>query len=861
MATNVNKFLAPTLQNPAIKGRGSATFIDNRALTATPTPYIETITPGKNGVQGFIGSTDSKGNIIPEPNAFIYIYINGFLINPPVLNPDGSFNNTKTAIVSDIRGKWTTGNSFFDALPAFQYNQTITFKAKAPLKQVSARSVPYAIGGTPTPIELGIFGDNGILRPPYEGESSLMGRISYWFGNLQPVTSLNSAIPNIAGTAGIPLLNSSNHVYVYIDGTHVGTSGGVLGEVFANEVRGINAPFPVSENLKNYSLSLIVDNSQIDIPLSGIQPIDTSNLVGVQDGTNNTFLFFLPDDNLGIKLFKNGVRLLEKFDYRYIIDGGTKIGTATFLKGTPDPGDKLTVLFQYEAKNYILEELLSGVVDGVNNVFTLGTLPRLTTIEIYENGIHLIQGTDYSVSGQTITFTQIPAVNTLLMADYQPSTSSNQFVNIQIPVPISGDFLFATPNMLGNPHVFVNGLLQQEGLFNDYTIKNGNLIVFTPWAAPVDGDTLLVAFYSTPVLLSLVVNYLNQSQQFKDYSLTASTLSTKPIINYFNVQGLKNGVNTYFARPLTDHPVKLRLFKNGARLKELYQGSGDYFLDYEKSLIVFSVPPSPSDDLVGLLNYIISNFIVGEVPTGAINGTNVTFSLTMLPNPKTVQIFYNGIRLNPLSNHPDYSLFQNVITFNTFVPSTDDIILVDYEVAFGFTTYTSIVVPEGQATGNNPDFTFATPSKGTAINVYKNGLLQQPDVDYVLNRQSIHFYNNMVPQHGDTILLEFNDASLFTNSSSDQLRISSPFTLDIKRYNDPKLPLGYSGKLLFGSDVELYPGKDDDGEFRFWFNSRTGYWKWTQYDPTTGVTTPFTRGQRITARVKNDMPFIYTTKR
>jgi hypothetical protein len=66
---------------------------------------------------------------------------------------------------------------------------------------------------------------------------------------------------------------------------------------------------------------------------------------------------------------------------------------------------------------------------------------------------------------------------------------------------------------------------------------------------------------------------------------------------------------------------------------------------------------------------------------------------------------------------------------------------------------------------------------------------------------------------------------------------------------------------LFGTGVELYPGKDDDGEFRFFFNRRTVYWKWTWYDPNTGVTTPFTKGQRITARAKNDRPFIYKTKR
>src|SRR5271169_616514 len=220
MATNVNKYLSTQLQTPAIRGRGTAAFSDNRIKSAVPVPFIEKITPGKNGVEGFVGN-----GTIPEPNAFIYIYINGFLINPPALNSDGSFSNTKTAVISDSKGNWTTSKFFFDALPAFQYGQTVTFRAKAPSKQISDRSVPYIIGGMTTPIDLGIIGDGGLLRAPYEGESSIIGRVSYWMGNVDPYI-------------GIPIHDCSNHIYIYIDGMHAGTSGGTLGEIFPNEIRG-----------------------------------------------------------------------------------------------------------------------------------------------------------------------------------------------------------------------------------------------------------------------------------------------------------------------------------------------------------------------------------------------------------------------------------------------------------------------------------------------------------------------------------------------------------------------------------------------------------------------------------------------
>ncbi len=862
--TSTNKYLSTQLQSPGVRGRTTAAFSDNRVLTATPFPYIETITPGKNVLSGFVGNIDATGNNIPEPNAYIYIYINGFLINPPDLNPDGTYFNTETAIVSDVTGNWTTTTYFFDALPAFQYGQTITFRAKAPLKQISERSVPYSIGGTSSPIELGVFGDGGVLRAPYAGESSIMGRLAYFIGHVTPYV-------------GLPLYNCANHIYVYLDGMHAGTtSNGILGEVFANEIRGSNAIYPISKNLINQNLSLIVDNSQVDIPLTNLQPIDNTILLGVTDGINGTFTFVQPDANLGIKLYKNGMRLSEGFDYKYTVDSSSLIGTVQFNLNNgpaPVPADKLIVVFQYEAGNVINGEVIAGIVDGTNRIFNLAFQPRTDSIEIYINGLHLIQDINYSVSGTTITFLtgQAPAVNSLIIADYQPSNAPEQFVFSNVPTPpvdgVTTTYYFQIPDILGLPHVFKNGLLQQEGLFYDYTVVNQNGILFNPWALPQVGDNLLVTFYVTPVLLGEIINYLNQTQQFKDNCLTASTLNITPIINYVNLDpnSIVNGANTIFPLPESTLPVNFRLFQNGMRLKEIFSNNnGDYTLDYLNKQIIFSVPPQRGDSLVGLFNYIISDFVVGETPFGTTDGSNISFTMALLPKVGTVQVYYNGLRLNPLGTAPDYTLSRNIITFMTFVPTFGDVILVDYEVAFGFQTYTSTIVPPEQITGTNAQFSYLTPPSGTAINVFKNGLLQRPNADYTLNRTNILFYSANIPQPGDVVLFEFDDASLFTNNPNNQLRISSPYPLDIKRYYDVGGNPAYdTAELALFGDLgpDLYPGRDVDGSFLFFFNSRTGYWKWTNYDPTTGTTTPFTAGQRITARALNDSPFIYTQAR
>ena len=69
---------------------------DTLQKTATPIPYIETILPGRNKIKGWVGIIkDNK--ILPEKSAYIYVYINGFLINPPEILPNGGYKNIKTA--------------------------------------------------------------------------------------------------------------------------------------------------------------------------------------------------------------------------------------------------------------------------------------------------------------------------------------------------------------------------------------------------------------------------------------------------------------------------------------------------------------------------------------------------------------------------------------------------------------------------------------------------------------------------------------------------------------------------------------------------------------------------------------------
>lgn len=69
------------------------------------------------------------------------------------------------------------------------------------------------------------------------------------------------------------------------------------------------------------------------------------------------------------------------------------------------------------------------------------------------------------------------------------------------------------------------------------------------------------------------------------------------------------------------------------------------------------------------------HFIDDETPTGSINGTNTSFTISKAPNPtSSLKVYSGGIRLRVTE---DYTISGRTITFNT-APLTNTIILVDF---------------------------------------------------------------------------------------------------------------------------------------------------------------------------------------
>jgi uncharacterized phage infection (PIP) family protein YhgE len=147
-------------------------------------------------------------------------------------------------------------------------------------------------------------------------------------------------------------------------------------------------------------------------------------------------------------------------------------------------------------------ETPSGTMDGSNGTFTLAAAPGPpTSLQLYRNGLEQANGTDFTISGNTITFLNgnVPRSTDIVQAFYRvPGTGqAATFSDAEIPSgPINGTnatfTLAAAPNPVLSLKLYKNGmLLQQNG---DYTLSSARITFTSAQVTPQTGDSI-TAFY------------------------------------------------------------------------------------------------------------------------------------------------------------------------------------------------------------------------------------------------------------------------------------------------------------------------------------------------------------------------------
>jgi hypothetical protein len=145
-----------------------------------------------------------------------------------------------------------------------------------------------------------------------------------------------------------------------------------------------------------------------------------------------------------------------------------------------------------------------------------------------------------------------------------------------------------------------------------------------------------------------------------------------------------------------------------------------------------------------------SVWVDAEIPSGLINGSNVTYTLGSTPSPSTsLRLYANGVRLRPTT---DYSLATATITMVAPL-QTGDWFYADYRT----TTVGNNVdaeIPSGAINGSNTAFTLANAAvPSTTLHVYLNGVRLRPTSDYTISGTSLTMV--MVPQTGDWLYADY----------------------------------------------------------------------------------------------------------
>jgi uncharacterized protein YoxC len=147
-------------------------------------------------------------------------------------------------------------------------------------------------------------------------------------------------------------------------------------------------------------------------------------------------------------------------------------------------------------------------------------------------------------------------------------------------------------------------------------------------------------------------------------------------------------------------------------------------------------------------------FIDGETPSGTLDGTNASFTLSQAPSPATsLEVYRNGL---VQTAGIDYTVSSKTITFlDSNVPVPTDVIQAYYRAAGSspVANYTDSEAPSGTIDGVNLAFTLAnTPSPVSSLKLFKNGMLLQQPGDYTLSGSTITFVSASAPQSGDAIV-------------------------------------------------------------------------------------------------------------
>ncbi len=170
----------------------------------------------------------------------------------------------------------------------------------------------------------------------------------------------------------------------------------------------------IDYNINGNSITITIP-PKIDNSIIAFYSTDNSNIifqnipVGNVDGVNNSFVLNnTPIFPLNLKVNVNGVLQQANIDYRlsgnvitFIVPPSANSSVLTYYRNTS--------ILNLSTYNYVDAIIPSGNINGINNTFTLPTIPSPpSSLQLFLNGFLLKENVDFSLSGNVITYIKIP---------------------------------------------------------------------------------------------------------------------------------------------------------------------------------------------------------------------------------------------------------------------------------------------------------------------------------------------------------------------------------------------------------------------------------------------------------------------
>lgn len=488
-----------------------------------------------------------------------------------------------------------------------------------------------------------------------------------WKEAVEAATTVNLTATYANGTAGVgaTLTNSGTQVAFAVDGYTASLNDRILVKNQTTQLQ--NGIYTVT-NLGSGSTNWVLTRS-LDMDTPAEVPAAT---VLVEEGTVNADSGWVCTTQPPVTIGTTAITfVLFGTVNTYTAGSGLDLSGNVFSISTDN---SLTANAGNSTPSLVVRESVTGAITTVSDGIAVSV----------DNSTIAISGNQVIVKAGGITNTQVSASAGIV---YSKLSLTNSIVNADI----------ASGAAIAYSKLNLSGSILATDIASGQVVKSLNTFEDT---VSIVGTThqVIVTNLTGTITLSTPQNIdTTSSPTFQQLTLGSSTLGG---VVFNDTEGTPKTVTLTAPTTLTSsYSLKWPLLQGGASTTLVNDGSGnlswgatltttlatnDIFLG-NGSNVATAVPVtgdvsltfSGGNGVTSISSGLATHFVTREVPSGTINGSNVTFTLANTPVSGTECLYLNGLLQN-VGGGNDYTISGATITFVT-APETGSVLLANYQ--------------------------------------------------------------------------------------------------------------------------------------------------------------------------------------